>query len=64
MADGDLSRLTEVKKVALAAVLKPVVDEDRYPLSPRKISRGPSRNPGISPYRSAISISSGLPGVR
>jgi hypothetical protein len=33
MADGDLSRLTEV--IALAAVLKPVVDEDRYPLSPR-----------------------------
>jgi hypothetical protein len=35
MADDDLSRLTDDEKVALVALLKRTIDEDRYPLSPR-----------------------------
>src|SRR5215472_5516769 len=35
MADDDLSRLTEDEKVALVALLKRTIDEDRFPLSPQ-----------------------------
>ena len=35
MADDDLSRLTEDEKVALRALLRRTIDDDRYPLSPR-----------------------------
>jgi hypothetical protein len=35
MADDDLSRLTDDEKVALIALLKRTINDDRYPLSPR-----------------------------
>jgi len=35
MADDDLTRLTSDEKVTLVALLKRIIDEDRYPLSPR-----------------------------
>jgi hypothetical protein len=35
MADADLTRLAGDEKVALVALLKRIIDEDRYPLSPR-----------------------------
>jgi hypothetical protein len=35
MADDDLTRLTRDEKVALVALLKRSIDEDRFPLSPR-----------------------------
>jgi hypothetical protein len=35
MADDDLSRLTEDEKVALRALPRRTIDDDRYPLSPR-----------------------------
>jgi hypothetical protein len=35
MADQDLLRLTGDEQTALVALLKRVVDEDRYPSSPR-----------------------------
>ena len=35
MADQGLSRLSDDEKTALAALLKRIVDADRYPLLPR-----------------------------
>jgi hypothetical protein len=35
MAADDLSLLTDDEKVALIALLKRTIDDDRYPLSPR-----------------------------
>jgi hypothetical protein len=35
MADDDLSRLADDEKVALRALLRRTIDDDRYPLSPR-----------------------------
>jgi len=35
MADDDLSQLTDDEKVALTALLKRTIADDRYPLSPR-----------------------------
>jgi hypothetical protein len=35
MADDGLSRLTDDEKSVLVALLKRIIDEDRYPLSPR-----------------------------
>jgi hypothetical protein len=41
MADDDLSRLTDDEKVALVALLKRTIADDRYPLSPRiEVLRG------------------------
>jgi len=41
MADDGLSRLTEDEKVALLALLRRTIDDDRYPLSPRiRVLRG------------------------
>jgi hypothetical protein len=35
MADGGLSRLTDDEKIALLALLKRAIADDRYPFSPR-----------------------------
>jgi hypothetical protein len=44
MADTSLLPLSADEKAALAAALKRLIDEDRYPLSPRVRSQTPSLN--------------------